>query len=123
MMMSELPSIAKAAREMREGSLTSSDLIEHCLARIKQLDGRVHAWVSVDADGARREAERLDKLQRDDDWQGPLHGIPVGIKDIIDVAGWPTKCGSPLCEHHVADRDAAVVASLRKAGAIILGKT
>ena len=54
---------------------------------------------------------------------GPLHGIPVGIKDIIDVAGWPTKCGSPLREGHVAERDAAVVTSLRKAGAIILGKT
>ena len=54
---------------------------------------------------------------------GPLHGIPVAIKDIIDVAGWPTRCGSPLRTGHVAAKDAAVVARLKKAGAIILGKT
>jgi Asp-tRNA(Asn)/Glu-tRNA(Gln) amidotransferase A subunit family amidase len=54
---------------------------------------------------------------------GPLHGIPIGIKDIIDVAGWPTLCGSKLREGHVAEKDAAVVANLRKAGAIVLGKT
>ncbi len=122
-MLEELPSIAQAAREMREGTLRASDLVEHCLARIEQLEPRLQAWVQVDADGARREARRLDKLQADDDWAGLLHGIPVGIKDIIDVGGWPTLCGSPLCAGHVAAKDAAVVAALRKAGAIILGKT
>ena len=71
----------------------------------------------------RREAERLARLQEDDEWLGPLHGIPIGVKDIIDVTGWPTKCGSPLRNGHIADRDAAVVTSLRKAGAILLGKT
>jgi aspartyl-tRNA(Asn)/glutamyl-tRNA(Gln) amidotransferase subunit A len=122
-MLPELPSIAKAAHDMREGTLRPSDLVEHCLKRIDQLEPDIHAWVSVDAAGARREAKRLDALQDDDEWLGPLHGIPIGIKDIINVAGWPTKCGSPLREKHVADRDAAVVASLRKAGAILLGKT
>ena len=74
------------------------------------------------ARAARR--ERLGKLLDDDEWLGPLHGIPIGIKDIIDVAGWPTHCGSPLRDR--ARRRAAtppVVARLRKAGAIILGKT
>jgi aspartyl-tRNA(Asn)/glutamyl-tRNA(Gln) amidotransferase subunit A len=123
MIIPEFPSIAKAAHEMREGQLTPIDLVEHCLARIEQLEPDVQAWVLVDSAGARREAERLEELQRDDEWAGPLHGIPIGIKDIIDVAGWPTKCGSPLRERHVADRDAAVVASLRKTGAILLGKT
>jgi aspartyl-tRNA(Asn)/glutamyl-tRNA(Gln) amidotransferase subunit A len=66
---------------------------------------------------------RRPQLGPDDDWLGPLHGIPVGIKDIIDVAGWPTRCGSPLRTGHVAERDAAVVTALRDAGAIILGKT
>jgi len=122
-MMPELPSIAKAAHAMRDGALAPLDLVEHCLARIEQLEPQVKAWVMVDADGARREAERLGKLADDDDWLGPLHGIPIGIKDIIDVAGWPTKCGSPLRANHVAKRDAAVVTALRKAGAIILGKT
>jgi Asp-tRNA(Asn)/Glu-tRNA(Gln) amidotransferase A subunit family amidase len=122
-MMTELPSIAKAAHQIREGLLRPSDLVEHCLARIVELEPQVRAWVHVDADGARREAARQDELRQDGEWAGPLHGIPVGIKDIIDVAGWPTKCGSPLREGHVAERDAAVVTSLRKAGAIILGKT
>src|SRR5438045_6953120 len=123
MMMPELPSIAKAAHDMREDRLRPSELVEHCLARIEQLESDVHAWVLIDPAGARREAERLDRLANDGDWLGPLHGIPIGIKDIIDVAGWPTKCGSPLREHHLADRDAVVVASLRKSGAILLGKT
>jgi aspartyl-tRNA(Asn)/glutamyl-tRNA(Gln) amidotransferase subunit A len=122
-MMPELPTIAKAAHDMREGLLRPSDLVEHCLACIEQLESDVRAWVLIDSAGARREAKRLDDLQREGDWLGPLHGIPIGIKDIIDVAGWPTKCGSPLREHHVAQRDAAVVASLKKAGAILLGKT
>ncbi|HZN33334.1 MAG TPA: amidase [Pirellulaceae bacterium] len=122
-MMTELPSIAKAAREMREGALRPSDLVEHCLARIEQLEPRVKAWVLVDADGARREARRQDQLLRDDEPLGPLHGIPIAIKDIIDVAGWPTLCGSPLRRGHAAVKDAPVVAALRKAGAILLGKT
>ena len=121
--MSELPSIAKAAREMRDGALTPTDLVEHCLARVEQLEGDVHAWVLIDPEGARREARRLELLADEGNWLSPLHGIPVGIKDIIDVAGWPTRCGSPLREGHVARKDAAVVASLKKAGAILLGKT
>ncbi|MBW8885708.1 MAG: amidase, partial [Planctomycetia bacterium] len=121
--MPELPTIAKAAHDMREGLLRPSDLVEHCLTRIEQLESDVRAWVLIDPAAARREAKRLDELQHDGDWLGPLHGIPIGIKDIIDVAGWPTKCGSPLREGHVAQRDAAVVTSLKKAGAILLGKT
>jgi Asp-tRNA(Asn)/Glu-tRNA(Gln) amidotransferase A subunit family amidase len=122
-MLPEFPTIPQAAHDLREGLLTASDLVEHCLTRIEQLEPNIQAWVSVDAAGAEREAKRLDKLQLAGEELGPLHGIPLGIKDIIDVAGWPTKCGSPLREGHIAHRDAPVVASLRKAGAIILGKT
>src|SRR6476661_2462189 len=122
-MLSEMPSIAKAGHDLREGTLRPSDLVEHCLKRIEQLESDVRAWVSVDVTGARREAKRLDALQDDGEWLSPLHGIPIGIKDIIDVAGWPTKCSSPLREHHIAERDAAVVAFLKKSGAILLGKT
>jgi Asp-tRNA(Asn)/Glu-tRNA(Gln) amidotransferase A subunit family amidase len=121
--MNELPTIAKAAKLMEAGELRPLDLVESCLERIDQLDARLHAWVHVDAEGARREAERLGTLLELGEPIGPLHGIPVGIKDLIDVAGWPTKCGSPLREGHIAARDAAVITSLRKAGAIILGKT
>jgi aspartyl-tRNA(Asn)/glutamyl-tRNA(Gln) amidotransferase subunit A len=121
--MNELPTIAKAAKLMEAGELRPIDLVEFCLARIGQLEERLHAWVHVDASGAYREAERLGKLLDDGESLGPLHGVPVGIKDLIDVAGWPTKCGSVLREGHIAERDAAVITSLRKAGAIILGKT
>jgi aspartyl-tRNA(Asn)/glutamyl-tRNA(Gln) amidotransferase subunit A len=122
-MMTELPTIAKAAQLMAAGALQPVDLVEACLSCIGRLDDRLHAWVHVDAAGAYREAERLGKLLEKGEPIGPLHGIPVGIKDLIDVAGWPTMCGSVLREGHVATRDAAVVTSLRKAGAIILGKT
>ena len=122
-MMTELPTIAKAARLLREGELRPSDMVEHCLARIDQFEPQIHAWVMLDRDGARREAERLGGMLDAGEWLGPLHGIPIGIKDIIDVAGWPTRCGSPLTEGNIAARDATVVAKLRKAGAIVLGKT
>lgn len=122
-MMTPLPTIAKAAADMRSGELTPLDLVERCLARIDKLEPMLHAWVHVDADGARREAERLGKLLAAGEPAGALAGIPVGIKDLIDIAGWPTKCGSALREGHIADRDAPVITSLKKAGAIILGKT
>lgn len=122
-MLPQLPTIPQATHDIREGLLTATDLVEHCLARIEQLEPQVHAWVSVDGTGALREARRLDNLQLAGEELGPLHGIPIGIKDIIDVAGSPTKCASPLRDNHMANRDAPVVASLRKAGAIILGKT
>lgn len=122
-MMTELPSIAKASQAMADGDLRPLDLVEHCLARIASLDETVRAWVSVDEAGARRQAEKLGRMLDDGDSAGSLHGIPIGIKDIIDVEGMPTKCGSALRASRPAARDAAVVKSLRKAGAIILGKT
>jgi len=123
-MLPKLPTIEEAARLMRQKELTPLDLVEHCLVRIAQFEDRIHAWVLVDEEGARKEAKRLtDMLARGED-RGPLHGIPIGIKDIIDVAGWQTKCGSKLRENVApAEKDATVVANLRKAGAIILGKT
>jgi aspartyl-tRNA(Asn)/glutamyl-tRNA(Gln) amidotransferase subunit A len=121
--MNELQSITRTAALLRTGELTVGDVVEHCLGRMDRLDDRVQAWVSVDVAGARQEARRLDALLDDGEDLGPLHGIPIGVKDIIDVAGWPTKAGSPLRESHVAQRDAPVVARLREAGAIILGKT
>jgi aspartyl-tRNA(Asn)/glutamyl-tRNA(Gln) amidotransferase subunit A len=119
-----LPKIEDALAMMQSGQLTPTDLVEHCLARIDRFDGQLRAWVVVDADGARREAQRLTDLARRGEFVGPLHGIPVGVKDIIDVAGMPTRCGSPLRENAPpAESDATVVAILRRAGAVILGKT
>src|SRR3569623_189771 len=112
-----------AAAALRNRKLTSPDLVERCLERIERFEPTIQAWVTVDAEGARRQAILLgEELGRGFD-RGPLHGIPIGIKDVIDVEGWPTLAGSPLRAGHVAARDADVVARLRRAGAISLGKT
>lgn len=115
--------IHEAIEQIRTGQLTPTELVGDCLARIEKLDSEIHAWVCVDTKGALScAAERTDQAVRGE-WMGPLHGIPVGIKDIIDVGGWPTKAGSPLRADHLATEDATLVRALRRSGAIILGKT
>jgi aspartyl-tRNA(Asn)/glutamyl-tRNA(Gln) amidotransferase subunit A len=94
-----------------------------CLARIEDLEPQVHAWVIVDREGASAQARRLDEELAAGNWRGPLHGIPIGIKDLVDVAGFATAAGSPLLANNIAARDATIVARLRAAGAVILGKT
>jgi Asp-tRNA(Asn)/Glu-tRNA(Gln) amidotransferase A subunit family amidase len=115
--------ISAATEQIRSGRLHPRTLVEHCLTQIHQHDGRLHAWVEVDQSGALRDAELLGHQAAAGNYRSPLHGIPLGIKDIIDVAGMPTRAGSPLRANHVAIDDAPVVAALRRAGAIILGKT
>jgi aspartyl-tRNA(Asn)/glutamyl-tRNA(Gln) amidotransferase subunit A len=122
-MISRLPNIARAGELIRAGDLSLLELVEFCLAQIQQYDPAVRAWVVVDTDGARQQAARLEEELRKGHDRGLLHGIPIGIKDIIDVEGLPTKAGSPLRENHMAARDAPVVASLRERGAVIMGKT
>lgn len=122
-MISSLPSIPKATEAIRSGSLTAIELVEFCLQRIRQFESHVRAWVFVDERGALNEAQRLTDMARRGEIVGRLHGIPVGIKDIMDVKAWPTKCGSPMREHYVASEDAGVVQKLRREGAIFLGKT
>lgn len=108
---------------MRQGRLSPMDLVEQCLARIEATEPRVRAWVLVDDAGARQAARQAaEELARGHD-RGPLHGIPCGIKDIVDVAGWPTLAGSSTRGGQAALHDATVVARLRHAGAVVLGKT
>ncbi len=121
--MQSFPDILSAAAGLRRRELRPRDLVDQCLERIRRFDREVQAWVRVDEEGAYREADRLGSLLAAGEDLGPLHGIPVGVKDIIDVKGLPTEAGSPLLKGRVADEDAAVVACLRRAGAIILGKT
>lgn len=117
------PLIASVRSELRSGRLSPVDLVERCLSRIEKYEPRVHAWVLVDAAGARATAQRLRQELHDGRDRGPLHGIPLGIKDLIDCQGWPTQAGSKLRRGHVAEQDAPLVARLREAGAILLGKT
>jgi aspartyl-tRNA(Asn)/glutamyl-tRNA(Gln) amidotransferase subunit A len=113
---------ADAARAIRDGRLTSVALVEACLERIAATEPGVQAWVVVDAAGARRAAARLDATRPRAGSPGPLHGVPVGVKDIFDVAGLPTRAGARVFAERHPDRDAAAVARLRAAGAVILGK-
>ena len=122
--MCEPISIFDAGRQIQSGRLTPLDLVERCLEQVRKYEDRVHAWVVVDEEGARRAARRLGEEVTRGSCRGPLHGVPVGIKDIIDVEGLPTRAGSPLRENVPAARsDAPVAAALRRAGAVILGKT
>jgi Asp-tRNA(Asn)/Glu-tRNA(Gln) amidotransferase A subunit family amidase len=115
--------IAGAGAAIRAGRLTCRTLLERCLARIDEFEPRVRAWVIVDREGARSQADALDAELAAGHDRGPLHGIPVGIKDIIDVAGLPTACGASRWRDRVAEQDAPLVARLRQAGAIVVGKT
>jgi aspartyl-tRNA(Asn)/glutamyl-tRNA(Gln) amidotransferase subunit A len=93
------------------------------LEQIREHEDRLHAWVVVDEPGARQAARRLGDEIAAGNRRGPLDGIPIGIKDIVDVEGFPTRAGSPLTESDPKRSDAPLVAALRRAGAIILGKT
>ncbi|VTT99708.1 amidase : Amidase, Asp-tRNAAsn/Glu-tRNAGln amidotransferase A subunit OS=Singulisphaera acidiphila (strain ATCC BAA-1392 / DSM 18658 / VKM B-2454 / MOB10) GN=Sinac_6362 PE=4 SV=1: Amidase [Gemmataceae bacterium] len=121
--MPEPTTITAAAGFIRSGDLTPVDLLDQCVARIERYEERVRAWAYLDTDCAREQAERLTAELKAGQYRGPLHGVPVGIKDIIDVFDMPTGCGSKRWANSYARRDATCVARLRQAGAIILGKT
>lgn len=115
--------LAEAAVAIQRGTLSPLELVEECLDQIDRWEPDLAAWVVVDRDGALETARRLtDELARGTG-RGRLHGIPLAIKDIVDVAGFPTRAGSALTDAAPATEDAHVVALLRRAGAIILGKT
>src|SRR5262249_10332723 len=116
--------IAELQRDIRSGALSAGALVERCLARIGAVDPKVQAWRVVLADSARAEAAALDREAKAGRWRGPLHRIPVGIKDVIDAAGQQTLANSrSRASIAPATADADVVALLRSAGAVILGKT
>src|SRR6266851_1740133 len=115
--------IYQAADEIRQGRLSPSELLRDCLSQIDRYEPKVQAWVFVDRDRAQAQCEALTLEIERGNYRGPLHGIPLGIKDIFDVFDWPTAAGSPLWKQSIARRDATVVARLRQAGAIFLGKT
>jgi Asp-tRNA(Asn)/Glu-tRNA(Gln) amidotransferase A subunit family amidase len=112
-------SAADAAREIRAGRLTSEFLVAACLERIASHERELAAWAHVAADAALARARALDREPS----RGPLHGVPVGVKDIIDTADMPTEYNSPIYRGHRPRADAAAVALLRRAGCVILGKT
>lgn len=108
-----------AAAAIRAGELTSEQLVAACLDRIAARDGTVRAWVHLDPEAALAAARQADAAPVG----GPLHGVPVGVKDLIDTADAPTAYGSPIHAGRRPARDAACVANLRAGGAVVLGKT
>jgi aspartyl-tRNA(Asn)/glutamyl-tRNA(Gln) amidotransferase subunit A len=114
---------AEIARQVRAGTLSPVEVVEACLKRIDEIDPSVLAWVHVDRAGALETARRLETEARRGEFRGPLHGVPVGIKDIMAVAGMITTNGSGEFAHERPGADATCVAKLKAAGAVILGKT
>jgi Asp-tRNA(Asn)/Glu-tRNA(Gln) amidotransferase A subunit family amidase len=110
---------AEASIRLQSGDITAENLARACLARIAAREADVLAWSYIDPDTVIRQARELDKLPS----RGPLHGIPVGVKDIFNTADMPTQHNSPIYTGHRPNIDAATVATLRAAGALILGKT
>jgi aspartyl-tRNA(Asn)/glutamyl-tRNA(Gln) amidotransferase subunit A len=115
--------VADAVAAILAGRTTASGLLEACLARIAATDGAIGAWTMVDVDAARAEARDRDAELTSGREPGSLHGVPVGIKDIIDVGGMPTTGGGPPFAHSRPARDATLVGRLRAAGAVMVGKT
>jgi aspartyl-tRNA(Asn)/glutamyl-tRNA(Gln) amidotransferase subunit A len=105
------------------GRTSTVEVVDAALARIAATDDTLRAWVAIDTDGARAQARERDEDVAAGRLAGPLHGVPIGIKDIVDVAGLPTTMGAAAFAHRQPTIDAAAVARLRAAGAVIVGKT
>jgi aspartyl-tRNA(Asn)/glutamyl-tRNA(Gln) amidotransferase subunit A len=115
--------ISGVSRDIRAGRISCREALARCLERIDALEPRVRAWVRVDRQGAEQQARTLDDERNAGQLRGPLHGIPIGVKDIVDVAGLPTEAGFVPWRGRMAFEDAPIVERLRQAGAVIVGKT
>lgn len=116
-------SLADAAQAMAARELSPVELTDSVLDRIGAVEARLQAYVTVAADSARTAAARAEREMAEGRSRGSLHGIPMGLKDLIDAEGLPTTASSRVRADHVAERDSAVAARLSEAGAVLLGKT
>ncbi len=115
--------ILEAAKSLRARKVSSVELTQAALARIRALNPRLNAFQTLVEERALDRARKADDALADGRDLGPLHGIPIGVKDVFSTRGIPTTCGSKLWANFVPDRDAAVVEKLEAAGAVMLGKT
>ncbi|MDG1274411.1 MAG: amidase [Alphaproteobacteria bacterium] len=116
-------SAATAAAGIRSKKFTSEELISDCLNRLNSREDDIQAWSYINAEHALEQARKADKYRNEGGSLGPLHGVPIGIKDVIDTEDMPTENGSPIYEGRRPQKDALCIAALRRAGAIIFGKT
>ena len=114
--------ITDLAPQLESGEISARELTDACLERIARRNPDLNAFIAVDEDGARAVASRTDDEIAAGRYRGPLHGIPISVKDLIDVKGLPTTAASKIRPKTPAARDAPIVANLRAAGAIVLGK-
>jgi Asp-tRNA(Asn)/Glu-tRNA(Gln) amidotransferase A subunit family amidase len=115
--------VTETAARIRSGRLSPVDLVEVCLRRIEALDDRLRAWTAVEGRAALDTARALEREWEERGPRGPLHCIPVGVKDLYYTAGMKTSAGSKLREDFVPEYSATAVRCLEDAGAIVLGKT
>ncbi len=115
--------LTEAAEKIRSRKLLSLELTQACLDRIKRLDPKLNAFITVTAELALQQARRADDELAAGNWRGVLHGIPIALKDLIDVEGVPTTAASRQLSNNIASPDAAIVARLKNAGGVIVGKT
>jgi aspartyl-tRNA(Asn)/glutamyl-tRNA(Gln) amidotransferase subunit A len=116
-------SIGELSKRIHEQTVSPVEVVEACLARIETLNPTLNAFITVIADDARNQAKAAEAEIKAGKWRGPLHGLPVAVKDFYDAAGVTTTAGSEQFKDRVPDTDAEAVKRLRKAGAIVIGKT
>ncbi len=116
-------SLAETAEQIRNRKLSSAELTRGCLDRIERLNPVLNAFITVTAELALEQAMQADAEIAAGKWRGPLHGIPIALKDLIDVAGVRTTAASNQFRNRIATQDADIVTRLKRAGAVIVGKT
>src|SRR2546423_13613296 len=120
--MPDLETITELAPRLRRKEISPVELTRACLDRIEKLNPALNAFITVTAESALAEAMSAEIEISRGEWRGPLHGIPIALKDLIDTAGTPTTAASGLYQNRIPTKDAEVVRRLRQAGAVILGK-
>src|ERR1700723_1570346 len=121
-MSAAIPTIAQAAKQIAAKQLSPVELTRACLERVQALDNRLHAFVHLTEERALAEARAAEAAIMADGPRGKMHGIPIGLKDIVDTKGIPTTCQSKLLQDNVPDKDATCAAKLAAAGSVLMGK-
>src|ERR1041385_2853592 len=114
--------IAEASHLLRQKQISPVELTKACLDRIDRLNPTIDAFITVMRDSALAGARAAEAEINEGNWRGPLHGIPIGLKDLIDTAGGKTPCGSALFADRIPYEDAHIVKLLKSAGAVLIGK-
>ena len=114
--------ILETSESLRKGALSPVEITNECLARIEKLNPTLNAFITVTGESALAEARQAEGEIRRGEWRGPLHGIPLALKDLIDTAGVLTTAASLMFKDRIPTEDAEVVCRLKAAGAVLLGK-